>query len=155
MQNRRETREVVLKALYAAELSGETAEEISTKIIKMSFEADDDKNIKDFADKLFFKALNVKDEATEMVANNLKNWELDRLAVLDRIILVMGIAEFLYFDDIPTKVTINECIELAKKYSTYNSGKFVNGILESALTFLKEQDRVIKTGRGLIQKRLS
>lgn len=155
MQNRRETREVVLKALYAAELSGETAEEISTKIIKTSFEADDDKTIKDFADKLFYRALNIKDEATIMVADNLKNWELDRLAALDRIILVMGITEFLHFDDIPTKVTINECIELAKKYSTFKSGKFVNGILESALKTLKEQDRVNKTGRGLIQKRLS
>jgi N utilization substance protein B len=155
MQNRRETREVVLKALYAAELSGETADEISTKIIKPSFEADDDKTIKEFADKLFYRALNIKEEATIMVADNLKNWELDRLAALDRIILIMGITEFLHFDDIPTKVTINECIELAKKYSTFKSGKFVNGILESALRSLKEQDRVNKTGRGLIQKRLS
>ena len=78
-----------------------------------------------------------------------------RLAALNRIILVMGITEFLHFDDIPTKVTINECIELAKKYSTFKSGKFVNGILESALKSLKEQDRVNKTGRGLIQNRLS
>jgi transcription antitermination protein NusB len=155
MQNRREIREVVLKALYAAELSGESAEEISTKIIKSSFEADDDKTTKDFADKLFYRALNVKEEATVMISENLKNWDLERLAALDRIIIVMGITEFLFFDDIPTKVTINECIELAKKYSTFNSGKFVNGILESALKFLNSQKRVVKTGRGLIQKRLS
>ena len=64
----------------------------------------------------------------------------------------MALCEFLHFEDIPTKVSINESIELVKKYSTAKSGRFVNGILDASLEELKGQERIKKTGRGLIDK---
>ncbi len=64
----------------------------------------------------------------------------------------MALCEFLYFEDIPTKVTINEAIELVKKFSTAKSGQFVNGILDASLYDLKSDDKIKKTGRGLIEK---
>lgn len=67
----------------------------------------------------------------EMIKPKLKNWDADRIAALDLIILQMGVCEFLYFETIPTKVTINEYIDIAKSYSTQQSGQFVNGILDS------------------------
>jgi N utilization substance protein B len=63
----------------------------------------------------------------------------------------MALAELLYFEEIPTKVSINEAIEIAKEYSTRKSGSFVNGILDAALEQLKSEDKIKKTGRGLIE----
>jgi N utilization substance protein B len=73
------------------------------------------------------------------------------LAVLDKLIIRMAISELLYFDEIPTKVSINEAIELAKQYSTRKSGNFVNGILDAILGTLTEQGKINKKGRGLIE----
>ncbi len=72
-----------------------------------------------------------KDFTLEMIKPKLKNWDADRIAQLDMIMIRMGICEFLYFETIPTKVTINEYIDIAKSYSTQQSGQFVNGILDS------------------------
>lgn len=155
MQNRRELRETVLKALYAIEFSDDSAEEIQKKIIKPSLKDSSDSNSLEFMDRLFFRALNLKIEVEKLIEPKLANWELERLASIDKIVIRMGVTEFLFFDDIPTKVTINECIELAKKYSTAKSGKFVNGLLESLLTELQQANKVIKKGRGLIQQRLN
>lgn len=74
----------------------------------------------------------------EWIRKSVEKWDLDRLAIIDLIILRMAIAEFLYFDDIPYKVTINEAIELAKRYSTTQSGRFVNGILDAVSVELKK-----------------
>ena len=83
-----------------------------------------------YATKLLKTALEKKDFTLEMIKPKLKNWDPDRIAALDMILLRMGICEFLYFETIPTKVTINEYIDLAKSYSTQQSGQFVNGILD-------------------------
>lgn len=76
-------------------------------------------------------AMEKKDYTMEMIKPKLNNWDPDRIAALDMIMLRMGICEFLYFETIPTKVTINEYIDLAKSYSTQQSGQFINGILDS------------------------
>jgi len=76
-------------------------------------------------------AIEKKDYTMEMIKPKLNNWDPDRIAALDMIMLRMGICEFLYFETIPTKVTINEYIDLAKSYSTQQSGQFINGILDS------------------------
>ena len=76
-------------------------------------------------------AIEKKDYTMEMIKPKLNNWDPDRIAALDMIMLRMGICEFLYFETIPTKVTINEYIDLAKSYSTQLSGQFINGILDS------------------------
>lgn len=109
-------------------------------------------------DKVFF---NLVFEATVendkeyslMIAAKTKNWEVDRLAITDQIILKMAIAELLNFQSIPVKVTINEYIELSKNYSTPKSKQFVNGILDVISDDLKESGKLKKSGRGLLDNK--
>ena len=84
------------------------------------------------------------DQLQELINPKLRNWDSERLAQLDLILLQMGVAEFLYFETIPPKVTINEYIDLAKEYSTQQSGQFVNGILDSVRKELESQERLHK-----------
>lgn len=90
---------------------------------------DDEKN--QYAKNLLKTVIDKEDYLMELIKPKLKNWEADRIAVLDLIIIKMGVVEFLYFDTIPTNVTINEYIDLAKEYSTPSSGQFTNGILDN------------------------
>lgn len=83
----------------------------------------------------------------EEISKRLKNWDSERIAVIDFILLKMGIAEFLYFPTIPVKVTINEYIEIAKTYSTNQSGQFVNGILDNVLKSFTEENKIRKIAR--------
>lgn len=78
-----------------------------------------------------------------------QNWELDRIALIDRILLRMAVAELIHFHEIPTKVTINEIIELAKGYSTDKSNVFINGVLDAVVVELTTSERLKKSGRGL------
>ena len=78
------------------------------------------------------------------------NWEADRIAILDRVILKIAITELLYFPNIPAKVTLNEYLEIAKDYSTPNSNTFVNGVLDKLVREFKEENRMNKSGRGLL-----
>ncbi len=80
----------------------------------------------------------------EFIIPKLKNWDPERIALLDMLLMKMGVAEFLYFDTIPPKVTINEYIDLAKEYSTQQSGQFVNGILDNIHKELVQQDKMQK-----------
>lgn len=84
-----------------------------------------------FAQSLLQTALDKKDYCLELIRPKLKNWDSERIAHLDMILMRMGVCELLYFETIPTKVTINEYIDLAKEYSTPQSGQFVNGILDN------------------------
>jgi N utilization substance protein B len=86
--------------------------------------------IRAFADQLIHGVLQHKDECDKTIAKYLKNWDFNRINLIDRNILRLAIYEMLYRDDIPPVVSINEAIEIAKKYSTEESGKFVNGILD-------------------------
>src|SRR5690625_1983661 len=126
MINRRVIREVVLQSLYALEVGQNPPSEIRTYILKEKL-AEDREALK-FAEKLFLRTIDMKDELDVMIENQIRNWEIHRLAVIDKLILRVALCEFLRFDDIPIKVTINEAIEMAKDYSTQKSGKFVNGI---------------------------
>lgn len=148
--NRREVRETVLKALYAFQMSKDSLDHIIKTVVKDA--VSDDKETRRFAEKLFFRTVEDQDDLDIVIAMHIRNWEIQRLAIIDRLILQMAICEFLNFDEIPTKVTINEAIEIAKRYSTAKSSRFINGILDAALEDLKEQGRINKTGRGLINK---
>lgn len=81
----------------------------------------------------------------ELIKPKLKNWDSERIALLDMILIKMGVCELLYFETIPTKVTINEYIDLAKEYSTEQSGHFVNGILDNIHKELTAQNKIHKT----------
>lgn len=85
----------------------------------------------EFARTLLATTLDKKEYCMELIKPKLKNWDSDRIAVLDMVLMRMGVCELLYFETIPTKVTINEYIDLAKDYSTPQSGQFVNGILDN------------------------
>jgi N utilization substance protein B len=78
------------------------------------------------------------------------NWDADRIAILDRVVLKIAIAELLFFPSIPTKVTMNEYLEIAKDYSTPKSNNFVNGVLDKLVREFKEENRLNKSGRGLL-----
>ncbi len=97
-----------------------------------------------FAENLLKTVLDKKDYCLELIAPKLNNWDIERIAALDMILMQMGVCEFLYFETIPTKVTINEYIDLAKDYSTPQSGNFVNGILDNIRKDLVETDKIHK-----------
>jgi len=86
-----------------------------------------------------------------LIEPTLKNWDIDRLAIIDMILLKMALAEFLYFPTIPTKVTLNEYLEVSKQYSTPKSKDFINGILDRLMKELITEGKINKEGRGLIQ----
>jgi transcription antitermination protein NusB len=98
-----------------------------------------------FAKELLQTVINKRDYITELIKARLRNWDPERIAVLDMILMKMGVCEFLYFPTIPPKVTINEYIDLAKDYSTEQSGHFVNGILDGIHKDLVAENKILKT----------
>ena len=107
---------------------------------------------KTFTVKLFENTILHADEYRELVKANISNWDYDRLALMDKILIFMALTEFIEFHSIPVKVTINEYIEISKFYSTPESRRFVNGMLDALSTQLKESGRLVKTGLGLVDK---
>ena len=108
---------------------------------------------KGFFEKIFKSAVDNDQEYSDIIAAKTKNWEVDRLAITDQIILKMAIAEMLNFQSIPVKVTINEYIELSKNYSTPKSKQFINGILDVISVELKTTGLLKKSGRGLMDNK--
>ena len=98
----------------------------------------------DFAKDLLMAVLDKKEVLMDLIKPKLKNWDADRIATLDMILMQMGVCEFLYFETIPPKVTINEYIDLGKDYSTPQSGQFVNGILDNIHKDLVKEDKMHK-----------
>jgi transcription antitermination protein NusB len=145
--NRRKIREKVMQVLYAYELSDDPIEKVKNTLLE---DIREDRESYKFGSDLISNVLENQESLDERIKKQADNWESERIALIDKILLRMSIAEFLYFPDIPPKVSINEAIEIAKKFSTENSGKFVNGILDGILLSLKEEDTMHKTGRGLL-----
>lgn len=148
MSTRREARARTLQALYAYELSGDEAAHVLQHVLRPALQ--DDPAALRFAEQLFFRTIDHLGEADALIARIVDNWEISRLAALDRIVLRMALTEMLAFEDIPPKVTINEAIEVAKAFSTEQSGTFVNGVLDAALRVLQAEGRLRKSGRGLL-----
>lgn len=98
----------------------------------------------EFAMDLLKTTLDKKEVALEYIKPKLKNWDPERIAVLDMLLMRMGVCEFLFFETIPPKVTINEYIDLAKEYSTQQSGQFINGILDNIHKELVKDDKMHK-----------
>lgn len=113
-------------------------------------EEGDEEDDRDFVKKLFRQTILNSESYSDIIGKCTSNWEQERIATMDMIIVKMGMAEFEHFRTIPVKVTINEYIELSKYFSTPKSKLFVNGILDRILKVMTEMDRVEKTGRGLI-----
>ena len=111
----------------------------------------DDDDDKAFMEDLFTQTLALGEESEAHIKEGAQNWELERIATTDRILMKMALAEARTFESIPLKVTLNEYIELSKYYSTPKSHGFINGILDQLFTKLKESGKIKKVGRGLIE----
>ena len=144
---RRLTREKVLQVLFAYEMSKEPIALImENNLAELKSENEDF----EFARKLIYEVIKHQEECTAIIKSKVANWEFNRIALIDKVLLDMGICEFLYFPDIPPKVTINEAIEVAKTFSTEKSGKFINGVLDGILEDLHKSNSLHKIGRGLV-----
>jgi N utilization substance protein B len=112
------------------------------------YKADDDE--KEFVLTLLHQTIKADDQHEKDILALADNWELDRIAKMDMLLLKMGLTELQYCSSIPTKVTLNEYIEISKFYSTPKSNVFINGILDKAISKLTEEKRIQKVGRGLL-----
>lgn len=106
---------------------------------------------REFIIDLFEMAIRNDEAYQEMISAKTQNWEPERIAMMDTLLMKMAITEFINFNSIPVKVTINEYLEIAKEFSTPKSNSFINGILDKILFELKAGNRIRKTGRGLIE----
>ena len=104
----------------------------------------------EFGIKLLKSVIDNKEILQEHISKITHNWDNDRIAQIDLILLQMCLAEFLFFKSIPIKASINEYLEIAKEYSTPKSSIFINGILDNLVKDLKKEDKLVKTGRGLL-----
>jgi N utilization substance protein B len=136
MSARRKARELTLKALYAYEISGTEVEQVSNDIITPS---EIKPEAKRFSQSLFFKVVQNIKEIDRLIRENVKSWDFSRIGTIEKNILRMGICEFLFFDDIPSAISIDEAIELAKKYGDKDSKNFVNAVLDSILKGLDKK----------------
>jgi N utilization substance protein B len=125
---RRLARELALKVLYRYEegdsdLPGAMKSVLDAKVYE--------KNDKDFSKMLIEQTVHNMEQIDKEIVEVLQNWEYDRISVVDKTILRMGTCELLYFDDIPSQISINEAIEIGKKYGGNESGRFINGVLDA------------------------
>jgi N utilization substance protein B len=125
---RRLARELALRVLYRYEegdndLQGAMKSVLDVKIYE--------KNDKDFSKALIERTVKNIEQIDKEIIRVLQNWEYDRISVVDKTILRMGTCELIYFDDIPSQISINEAIEIGKKYGGNESGRFINGILDA------------------------
>ncbi|TDG36036.1 transcription antitermination factor NusB [Pedobacter changchengzhani] len=139
----------VMKGMVAKTLKNFTSEDpFKNKLTEISADwVEDSKFVQD----LFIYTLQNDAKYQEMIAERTKNWESERIALMDTILMKMAICELLNFPSIPVKVTINEYLELSKDYSTPKSNSFINGILDKILGDLKKNNTLKKIGRGLIE----
>jgi N utilization substance protein B len=102
-----------------------------------------------YARNVITACISQRETSTELIKKHAQNWDYDRIAALDIILMRLAVAELVSCSEIPVKVTINEVIELAKRYSTDKSGTFINGILDAIIEELQSNNLISKTGRGL------
>ncbi len=119
------------------------------------FKTEDDDNTEDddrqYMLKLFRYAILRSEETGKLIEEQAENWELERIALMDIIIMKMALTELMVFPSIPIKVTINEYIEISKSYSSMKSKLFINGILDKLVIKLKREEKIVKMGRGLME----
>jgi transcription antitermination factor NusB len=136
---KRKAREVVVKTLYEIEMGGLTPEEAKRLVSRKLRQPE----AREFALRILSKALKHAEEIDRIIADVAENWDLSRMAAIDRNILRLGTVELMFIEDVPEKVAINEAIEIAKRFSTENSGAFVNGILDKVARLKREVRRNI------------
>jgi N utilization substance protein B len=177
---RRLAREKVVQLIYAHFLAGVSVDEIFPNVYNRVFNFGDEEQEKlvknkilrpsevieleadvpvkwklkeiSFIQDLIKSILQNRDYVDSVLKKTIDNWEVERVATVDRAIIHMATNEFLFFNDIPIKVTINEALDIAKDYSTDRSHSFINGVLDTLSNILKEEKKINKEGKGLIDK---
>jgi N utilization substance protein B len=140
----------VMQGMVAKTIKNFTSEDpFKNKLTPISQDWEEDSK---FVQDLFLYTLKNNKEYQELIAERTKNWESERIALMDTILMKMAICELLNFPSIPVKVTINEYLDLSKDYSTPKSNSFINGILDKILGDLKRTNSIHKIGRGLIEE---
>lgn len=109
----------------------------------------DEKDDLEFMSTLFNKTIIYHDHFEELIGKHTQNWEVDRIANMDMLLMEMALTEILYLPNVPIKASLNEYIDISKEYSTPNSKTFVNGVLDKIIAELKRDNKINKTGRGL------
>lgn len=140
--------------LEDAETPNRLLSEEEVRNLEADFPIEWDDEMRQFAFELLSKTEEHAEYSLTLIEKFSQNWEVGRLANIDRVVLKIAITELMCFPEIPAKVTINEAIEIVKRYSTDKSGMFVNGILDSALIELKNAGKLMKSGRGLMDVNL-
>ena len=143
---RRHLREKSLQVLYAFKLTGDPIEQVK----QHQFEELEKKDDRKFCEDLIKYTIDNDEKYETIITETVDNWDMERIALIDSIIIKMCLTEFFHFEDIPPKVSINESIDIAKDFSTRNSGKFVNGVLDAILEKLQKEKKIKKKGKGLI-----
>lgn len=139
----------VLQALIAKTFKNFTFDEpAKNKLAEVTGNWEEDR---EFIINLLDTTIRYDKDYQEMIALKTQNWEPERIAMMDTLLMKMAIAEFINFSSIPVKVTINEYLEISKEFSTPKSNSFINGILDKILFELKDEKKIHKTGRGLIE----
>ncbi len=118
------------------------------KLVPLYKDAEDDQK---FISTLFRKTIAGDKEYDQIIDQKTKNWELERIAAMDVLLMKMAIAEFLHVNNVPVKVSLNEYIDISKEYSTPNSKTFINGVLDKIIADFKKDNKIQKTGRGLME----
>jgi N utilization substance protein B len=161
LPRRRLARERIMQMLYAHELGGRDLDVLFTELVEEDLKLADQQGSEEassaleFARELARLFVLHRDKINEILSTKLERWDFSRVALIDRLLIQLGITELLYFPEIPPKATINELIEIAKDYSTDESGKFINGLLHAVMTHLTETGEFHKSGRGLIDRTIS
>ena len=137
MGHRRKAREIALQILYQVDVSKVDADE-AIQLFQDSFGMSPE--AVEFSTQLIRCTLDHLSAIDELIKTCSENWSLDRMSKVDRNILRTAVCEFLYFDDIPPKVTLNEAIDIGKNYGSDNSGSFINGILDAMYSKLWGKD---------------
>ena len=129
MRNRTRARECALQMLYQADIRRTSAAQVDEEF----WQADEpvEADVQAFATQLFDGTMAHLPEIDALIAKHADNWDMKRMAVIDRNILRLGVFELLHLEDVPPKVCINEAIELAKRFGDADSGKFINGVLDA------------------------
>ena len=136
-KDKRLARIIAVQAIYAYEICPENSDDVISVILDNDdeewspLESVPSDNAIAYGKKLYKMVIKIKDELDDLIKARSKNWSINRITLLDRLILRMSLAEMIYEDDVPPKVSIAEGVEIAKYFSTDESGSFVNGILDS------------------------
>ncbi|UCG44078.1 MAG: transcription antitermination factor NusB [candidate division WOR-3 bacterium] len=137
MTQRRLAREAALETLYRLELVNDEPDDVIEEILNRRNPSEEAEN---YLRRVTQTAIDNGEEIDRVLKSHIKRWRLDRLRMLDRAVLRIACAEILYFDDVPWKVSINEAVDIAKKFGDDDSGRFVNGVLDSVCKELPQHE---------------